>query len=238
MRLTTRDLRLLNWIGEQLVVNKCELTELLILDAERHDINLGQHVRNGLISRWRKHGWIETFHELQRGSHLYLTGKGIQVAGLTFKAKTPGRSAFSHLTHHDCVNRLRLYLERETFQVGQNLVWLSERRLMQMEREKGGEYVFETRTHRPDGIILRDDGQQIAIEVERTYKRPKRLQAILNQYLYHPHYVQVRYYVRDTKIEQNVGRALRAVLYDTPLMHQTELQEKVQIQRLPFDDQS
>jgi hypothetical protein len=238
MRLTERDFRLLSWIGEQFIINKCELTELLVLDAEKHHLELGEHVTAGIISRWKRYGLVKSFHQLQRGSHLYLTGQGIQNIGLSFQAKTPGRSAFSHLTHHDVVNQLRLHLERRAWLHKYQLLWLSERRLLQQERSTNGEYVFERRLHRPDALITEDGVENIALEVERTYKRPKRLQAILNDYVYHPTYSQVRYYCSNHKIYQNVQRALKVVLADTPLIHQPNLQQKVCLQMLPFDDKS
>lgn len=239
MRLTERDFRLLSWIGEQLLINKCELAKLLLLDAEKHKIEgLGKHVTTGMISRWKRYKLIDSFHQLRRGSHIYLTSKGTQTIGLQFKAATPGRNAVAHLTHHDAVNRLRIHLEREAWQAGRELLWQSERRLMQLEREKNGEYVFGKKAHRPDALILEQGSGDIALEVERTYKRPKRLQSILSEYLYHPQYALVRYYCSSEKIQENVMRALKTVLSDTPLIHQGELQQKICILALPFNEQS
>lgn len=234
MRLTERDFRLLRWVGEQFLINTCELTELLHSDAQRHYLELGEHAMRGLLNRWRKYQLVETFHQLRRGIHIYLTAKGTEVAGLPFKASRPRHNAFNHLSHHDALNRLRLHLEREAWQAGQELLWISERHLIQQERTQNGEYK-PGKEHRPDAILQTPMGD-VAIEVERTYKRPGRLKEILNGYLYRSQYALVQYYYSSPRIQQNVQRALKIILSDTPLIYQVELQEKIQILPLPFVD--
>lgn len=236
MQVTERDIRLLSWIGEQLVINKCELAELVALDALKHGLQVGQHVTNGLMGRWQAAAWVQSFHHLQRGKHLYLSKRGLREVGLNFKAVTPGRSAFTYLSHHDAVNRLRLYLEREAWLAGQTWVWISERRLMQMEKAQVGAMWFDHKQHRPDAVIRLDEKTDVAIEVERSYKRPKRLETILGEYLYQSQYAQVRYYYSNTQIYLNLERTLQSLLEATPLMGAPTLAAKIQVCALPFHD--
>lgn len=233
MHITARDRRLLTWIGEQFILNRRELDVLLQLDAAQHNLKrLGEYVGRDLVARWKRGGLVDSVHQLQRGSHIFLTGKGIHTAGLPYSGRTPGRMHVAHLSHHDGVNRVRLGLEQWAWQQAVELQWVSERALLQ----QASTLPPNQRPHRPDGVVHYAD-MCIAIEVERAYKRPVTRKKILQGYLYQTQYTHVHYYCDSSALQRSLARTLHTCLTDLPLIEQSQLKERIHILPLPgYDD--
>jgi hypothetical protein len=233
MKISERDSRLLGWIGEQLLVNKQELDELLKLDCQKHGGRAGKYAVRDLIQKWRNHELVRCLYPSARGVHCYLTPKGLQVCGLPFSGRRLHSANLSSLDHHDAVNRLRLHLERE---YPENSYWIAERRLMQEQPLSRAARDFR-QIHRPDGVWVTLDGEQrieSAIEVERTLKSPRRLTAIVRQYVLSPTYAHTYFFYRTDSIK----RALERVLVQLPqqLPGMATPAERIHLQPLPFAD--
>lgn len=235
MRLTERDVRTLKWIGEQFVVNIKELDALLCLDAEQHHLPpIGQFYVRDLIHRWKKSGLVQTTTPLRRGSHVFLTAQGIRLTGLPYAPRTPSTSDVARLTHHDGVNALRIFLERQAWQGNQVMTWVSERSLMQEQKLFAKAHPHQPTPHRPDAEILTGD-ECIAIEYEKAYKRPVKLQSVLQDYLFRETYTGVRYFCETPAIQQSVARTIQATLHELPLAQREELQHKVTAEVAPWN---
>lgn len=227
MKVTERDIRLLNWIGEQFIVNIRELEGVIQFDAQKHHLpSVGKHFTRDSIHRWKDAGLVQTSYQLRRGSHVFLTAQGIRATGLPFSPRTPAISDVAHLTHHDGVNRVRLHLEYEMWQAHYTMRWISERTLMQHQKQEAKTHPHAPKSHRPDGVVMVGE-HIIAVEVEKTYKRPSKLKQILQEYLYSIQYTQTRYYCDTSAIQQSIQRGIDKLLSDLPSQQQTQLQDKV-----------
>lgn len=235
MRVTERDLRILKWICEQFVVNTKELDALLCFDAEHHYLApIGECFVRDLLHRWRRAGLAQTTTPLRRGSHVFLTASGIRLTGLPFAPRTPSTSDVARLTHHDGVNALRIFLERQAWQAHQVMTWVSERSLMQQQKQFAKEFPHQSVPHRPDAEIYTGEFC-IAIEYEKAYKRPSKLKTVLQDYLFNERYTQIRYFCETTAIQQSVSRAILATLQDLPSLQREELHQKVIAEVLPWN---
>lgn len=235
MRLTERDLRTLKWIGEQFVVNVKELDALLCLDAEQHHLApIGQFYVRDLLHRWKKAGLVQTTTPLRRGSHVFLTADGIRLTGLPFAPRTPSTSDVARLTHHDGVNALRIFLERQAWQGRQVMAWVSERSLMQQQKLFAKAHPHQSVPHRPDAEIHTGD-QCIAIEYEKAYKRPIKLKTVLQDYLFRETHTGVRYFCETPAIQESVTRAILATLLDLPLAQREDLRQKIVAEVVPWN---
>jgi hypothetical protein len=231
MKLSERDVRMLGWIGEQLLVNKQELDELLRLDCQKHGERAGKYTVRDLIQKWRKHELVRCLYPSARGLHCYLTTKGLQAVGLPFKGRELHPATLSSLDHHDTVNRLRLHLEAESAGY-----WISERRLMQEQPLSRSARDFR-QVHRPDGIWVMPDGEsrvEWAIEVERSLKPPRRLTAILRQYVLNPVYAGALFFYRHDGIKRALERSLALLPQQLPGIAPTE--QRIHLRPLPFAD--
>lgn len=212
MQFTDRDIRILTWIGEQFIVNSQELDRLLCFDAEKHHLQqIGEYFVRDLVNRWKRAGLVQTAYQLKRGRHVFLTAQGIRATGLPYVPRTPGISDVSHLTHHDGVNMVRLALEREAWKYRQVISWIPERSLLQQEKLEAKQHPHQPKLHRPDAVIHTGE-ENLAIEVEKAYKRPSKLKGVLQGYLYTDRYTQVRYYCETPAIQQSIERTLQAIL--------------------------
>jgi hypothetical protein len=125
-----------------------------------------------VVARWVELGLVI----YERGTAdepgwVHLTPLGLRKLGLSYAPLTPAESSYPHLFH---INRVRLDLERRhpTYQ------WISERTLRAaLPRRAEGVTV----PHLPDAQVRTP--KLIAVEVERSPKSPKELDAILTELL-------------------------------------------------------
>lgn len=80
--------------------------------------------------------------------------------------------------------------------------FISERRLRQYPE------IWEFKEHRPDGLIQKDTGELIAIELELSIKTKQRLEAIFDFYSCHAEISEVRYYVGDKYVEAAIKKKI------------------------------
>lgn len=227
MKVTDRDVRILSWIGEQFIVNAKELDRLLCVDAEKHHLQpIGEYFVRDLLNRWKRAGLVQTVYQLKRGSHVFLTAQGIRLTMLPFSLRTPGISDVAHLTHHDGVNQVRLYLEYAAWKGHQVMSWVSERSLMQHQKLEAKEHPHQPTPHRPDALVYTGD-ECIAIEVEKAYKRPSKLKGVLQEYFYTDRYTQVLYYCETIAIQNSIERTLQSILHELPEPQREHMKGKI-----------
>ena len=171
VRLTTRDLAILKWIGEQYAIRFDHLQEL----ATRYSKNptnkvLGYHAVYGLSSRWVKLGLVEREKIFAEDPMwLWLTKKGIETAGLDHPYKVPAISRFAHV---HAVNAVRLHVEAKA---GDSAKWICEREANALRKEEGQKHLI-------DGLVeYPDENEVVGVEVELTQKRQERLNSILKE---------------------------------------------------------
>lgn len=227
MKVTERDLRILKWIGEQFVVNVKELDQLLCFDADKHHLDpIGEYYVRDLVRRWKKAGIVQTAYPLKRGLHVFLTSQGVRITGLPFTPRTPSTSDVAHLTHHDGVNQIRLYLEQQAWRNTQVMSWVSERSLMQQQKFIAKEQPHQPLPHRPDAEIYTRE-ECIAVEYEKAYKRPAKLKSVLHDFLFSDRYSRVFYFCETPAIQQSIARAVSAIIPELPLPQHEHLEGKV-----------
>jgi len=171
VRLTTRDLAILKWIGEQYAIRFDHLQFL----ATRYAIDLtsdllGYHGAYGLSSRWVKLGLVEREKIFADDPMwLWLTKKGIETAGLDHPYKVPAISRFAHV---HAVNAVRLHVEAKA---GDSAKWICEREANALRKEEGQKHLI-------DGLVeYPDENELVGVEVELTQKRQERLNSILKE---------------------------------------------------------
>ena len=178
-QLTSRDVAVLSWIGEQYAARFDTLQKLLgrlagaggYAQAEAGKI-AERNVRR-IISRWREMGLVKHKKYLySEPAWVWLTHKGLREVGLAYRLYTPSAAT---LTHLHLVNELRLRLENR---YGERMGWKSERRL-RLEFEQLSEEE-RTRRHLSDADVTLD-GTLIGIEVELTQKSAPRVEAIIRR---------------------------------------------------------
>lgn len=169
---TPRDLEVLTWIAEQYGVRRDHLAVLLAREgtvATKSPGRLAPATVKDWVERWKHAGVIGTERLLVRQpSWVWLTRAGLEHLELAYRYWEPQARSAAHL---HAVNQVRLWVEgREP-----EAEWRSERAL----RSGRAFTPRQTRAeHLPDAEVeLR--GQRIAIEVERSSKKPMPLQAIL-----------------------------------------------------------
>ena len=169
--LTQRDLAILKWIGEQYAIRFDHLQVLAPRYSEGLSKDaLGYHAIYGLSSRWVKLGLAER-KKIFVGHPMWfwLTKKGIEAVGLDAPYKVPAISRFAHV---HAVNSVRLYVEDR---VGDSARWTCEREANALRKETG-------QKHLVDGLVeYPDENELVAIEVELTQKRQRRLNSILKE---------------------------------------------------------
>ena len=123
--------------------------------------------------RWRNDGLIEykLFEAVGKG-WLWPTRKGLEFVGLgELRYYEPKLESLRHLYY---VNQARLYIEQQRPEG----VWKSERlvRYEQPVLQAG-----QKASHIPDALLLKPNGEIIAIEVELTLKKRERILATLKE---------------------------------------------------------
>jgi hypothetical protein len=190
--LNARDLHGLHFVGEQYGASYDQLRYILNRD---NPLSLGS-VRN-VVERWRKQGLIETWRMLNDYEPwVYLTHRGLKELDLPYSLWEP---KLSSVPHYYEVNRVRLYVESRG-----SGKWISERYL---RKHHVYSLVIGGREHYPDGLVevVNRDGQQLhlAIEVERTPKKPQDLYENIVSLIRSKTFSQVYYFINE-KTEKGV----------------------------------
>jgi len=125
------------------------------------------------ITRWRQEGLIEfkTFLASEKG-WLWLTRRGQEYAGLgDLRYYEPKLESLRHLYY---VNQARLYIEQQR----PGDAWKSERII---RYEQPALPAGKKAPHIPDALLIKADGDAIAIEVELNSKKRERVLDILRE---------------------------------------------------------
>jgi len=200
--LTTRDLALLKWIGEQYAIRFDHLQVLATrYSADLPNEVLGYHGVYGLSSRWVKLGLVERKKIfVGHPMWLWLTKKGLETAGLEHPYKVPAISRFAHV---HAVNGVRLHVEAK---VGDSARWICEREANALRKEAG-------QTHLIDGLVeYPDEDEIVGVEVELTQKRQTRLNSILKEL--RANYKNVWYFASDESYSAVEGAIKRLPDHD------------------------
>lgn len=206
IRLNSRDITVLTWIGEQYAVRLDTLQRLLGREAQQATKVEGQvseSTARRVLERWKQERLVSSRKWFYgEPEWVWLTAHGLRQMELPFKAGQPSVALLSHV---HLVNLLRLYTEATYKEFKQ---WRGERLLRQLHRGDSG-------FHIPDGEVVTDTGV-IAIEVERTLKSRPRVEQIV-QTLSH-HYQRVWFFVtpetRPLVTEATARQRDRFTLYD------------------------
>ena len=157
VRVTERDLRLLRIVGEQYAVTLPQLARLM---------GRSEQAARWLRERWQRAGWVEARALMVgRPVFVWLTRRGLRVAGLDYSVWRPAAGAVAHV---EAVTTVRLHVEERH----EHASWISERDLGRDQPHRG--------THRPDALV-RLNGREAAVEVELTLKERRRAERILTE---------------------------------------------------------
>lgn len=159
--LTTRDVNIFLWMGEQYAIR---FDHLQILAG-----GLSYKAAYRLSTRWVKAGYV-TRQKIFVGQPiwLWLTAKGLKAVRLESAYRIP---AISRLAHIHAVNCVRLHIENR---VGETARWVGEREANALRK-------LADKTHLVDGELECADGHVVGIEVELTQKRKIRLNNIIHE---------------------------------------------------------
>jgi hypothetical protein len=163
--LSTRDLRLLCWMGEQYAARLDHLQALMdtTMMAVRETVNKLR--RLGLVRMERivagQPAWVIP------------TAEGLAACGMADEVWTP---ALGQLTHVGAMNDVRIHVQTRTPQAH----WISERQLMSEYEGVNAGRDSRSREHMPDGVTILE-GRSMAVEVELTVKGNVRLETILDE---------------------------------------------------------
>lgn len=163
--LSTRDLRLLNWMGEQYAARMDHLQALTGTSTTA----VWQIVRKlghaGLVRKERivamEPSWVS------------LTAEGLAACGLPYGEWTP---VLGRLEHVGAMNDARIHVQTRT----PDALWISERQLMEEYAEVNAGRRERSREHMPDGVAILE-GSSMAVEVELSVKSNVRLEGILDE---------------------------------------------------------
>lgn len=175
-RFTQSDPPCLRWIGEQGGAQFGQVQRLLArLSPNPEKLAVPsvlsiQRTRKR-IARWRKEGLIEfrTFLASEKG-WVWLSKRGLEYSGLgEVRYYEP---KLESLRHHYYVNQARLYIEQQR----PGDTWKSERII---RYEQPALPAGKKAPHIPDALLIKPDGDAIAIEVELSSKKRERVLDIL-----------------------------------------------------------
>ncbi len=177
-RFTEGDPLCFRWVGEQGGAQFGQVQRILArlsLHPEKMAVPgvLSVQRTRKRIGRWKREGLVEfkTFLVNEKG-WLWLTRRGQEYVGLgDLRYYEPKLESLRHLYY---VNQARLYIE----QLRPGDAWKSERiiRYEQLAPPAG-----KKTPHIPDALLIKADGDAIAIEVELSSKKRERVQAILRE---------------------------------------------------------
>jgi hypothetical protein len=156
VRLHTRDLMLLGWLGEQYAATTDQLGVLL---------GCGPRSIQRVLARLRDAGLVSTRRVLVgQPAWVTPTRAGLRACGSQYKVWEPKLGV---LLHTAAVNDVRLHIQARSPEAE----WVSERALAR-DRQAG--------EHLPDGVVI-TAGQRVAVEVELAVKSERRVRAILEE---------------------------------------------------------
>lgn len=177
-RFTESDLLCLRWIGEQGSAQFGQVQRLLARLSPNPEklavpkVLSVQRTRKR-IARWRKEGFTEarTFLVKEKG-WVWLSKRGLEYSGLgDVRYYEPKLESLQHLYW---VNQARLYIEQQR----SDDAWKSERII---RYEQPAFPAGKKAPHIPDALLIKANGDAIAIEVELSSKKRERVQAILRE---------------------------------------------------------
>ena len=172
IRLNDRDLLVLQWIGEQYAVRFDTLQVLLGHSAQqvtKVENLLGDTSARRVLDRWKQENLVQDRKILSgQPKWVWLTAHGLRQMNLPYKPKDP---VAGQLLHLHLVNRIRLHAEAKYAHFKS---WRGER---QMRYEHWNDKAF----HVPDGEVILTNNEVIAVEIERTLKSRRRIDAIVKQ---------------------------------------------------------
>ena len=172
IRLNPRDLTILTWIGDQYAIRLDCLQVLLGRSAQQAtkvEGTVSESTARQVIDRWKQEDLVATRKFFYREPEwIWLTAHGLHQMDFSFKLWPP---KVGMLSHFHLVNQVRLRTEH-TYEPLQQ--WRGERLLRQEHRGN-------TQFHVPDGEVVTNKQEVIAIEVERTLKSRPRVQEIIKK---------------------------------------------------------
>ncbi len=188
-----RDLRALEWIGEQWTVRVDHLQRVLGRPTDNLHSDLSAAATREVVGRWVRAGWVEARKIFgTQPVWVWLTKAGLDAVGLPYREWMPKESG---LGHYHAVNAVRLWLEAEDAKAGQMKGWVSERQMRYDQGQQG--FVHGVRVHVPDAVV-QYEGYELAIEVERTAKSMQRTKDIMSELVNRGRYRAVFYFVTKT----------------------------------------
>jgi hypothetical protein len=163
--LSTRDIRLLRWAGEQYGARLDHLQALTGTSMSQ--------VR-GIVSRLRAAGLARMERIVVREAAWVIpTAEGMAACDLPYEVWA---SALGQLTHVSAMNNVRIHVQTHTPRAD----WISERQLVTEDEGMNSDGRGRRRKHLPDGVAILE-GRGVAIEVELTIKGTRRLEEILDE---------------------------------------------------------
>lgn len=173
-RLTDRDIEILAFINE---FGFCEMPQL----NQRFGFKKPRNYQ--IIKRLIAHHFLihESIFHGRHGTYR-LSALGARCTALPALPRVP------LATYHHDLTVTNVYLQlRKAYP---EATWISTRRLMQNRHENG----VGKPGHLPDGVLILENHERVAIEVELTHKGKDRLARILKGYTANFDYQEVRYY--------------------------------------------
>ncbi len=188
VRLTGRDLAVFQWLTDMKAVYEDDIPALIGRMPPVSGAVAGQRpgprACRALILRWKRAGFAEARKLIaDRPRIVRLNRTGAALVGVDTFRETSEVTAY-----HQCeVSRVRLYLEsRRSPSLGALVHWESERAfrsdLDALGLARRGQLASD-QVHVPDGVATYENGQRVAIEVERSVKAPVRLARIVERLL-------------------------------------------------------
>lgn len=159
---STDDLSILRFVGEQHLIDDAQLTRL-----RGRSLNTNRAWRR----KYREAGLLASSELLPHMVCSWLTQAGLDFCGLDWRYLKPSTGRLEHTV---AVGNVRIDVEAKLKDQGKEFVWVSERQLAK-EIAKG--------EHMPDGEVLLGDGKTVAVEVELTLKRKERMRRIFVELL-------------------------------------------------------
>lgn len=190
VRLTARDLEILRWIGEQCAVRADQVARLLARHAGPGLQTPGTlsesatHVWRTRMKRIGAIGEVRGFYN--EPSYIWLTARGLSLAGLDYRVLKPALTSLRHL--YWC-NEVRLYV----FMRRPEAHWIPERTLRSEYTQAHAEQGKLQAPDIPDALVETPNGV-VAVEVELTNKQQSRLVRLIRRRASDPRYSTIWYF--------------------------------------------
>jgi hypothetical protein len=167
-RLTLRDVFALTWIAHQYAIRLDHLQWVLGRYpgyGAKHTNWISEGAARDVVNRWEQMGYIraEGIRDKQP-FWIWITRKGLNKLGLAYTYSDLEESGLDAFTHLYAINAIRLDIESDY----PDVQWTSERTLRR-EQVRIQEKAF---LHRPDAVVVFEDGETVAIEAELSAKKP------------------------------------------------------------------